>query len=141
VVAVFQQEYLLAKPWALSDFDLRHESQHQCSLRAQIHHGHQQITIEGEGGGPVDAFIQGLRQALGIDARLSTHHEHSLGEGEDAEAAAYVSLHLEGQTLRFGVGRDQDIVAASLKAVLAAINGFQSLPNEPDFSPGPTFAE
>jgi len=49
------------------------------------------------------------------------YHEHAMSSGGDAKAAAYVECQVEGRTL-WGVGVDANIVTASLKAVLSAVN-------------------
>jgi 2-isopropylmalate synthase len=46
--------------------------------------------------------------------------EHAIGEGTDAEAAAYVQLDVDGHWLA-GASIDRDSVSASLKALLAAL--------------------
>ena len=124
IFTAFEQEYLQPGSWVLADFDARHETQHQCRLQAQLQTGARQVAFQCQGNGPIDAFIHGLRQELGLDAHVLSYSEHALGEGENAEAVAYVRLRL-GDRTRFGVGRDQDIVAASLKAVINGINGIQ----------------
>jgi 2-isopropylmalate synthase len=78
--------------------------------------------IEGHGSGPLDAFVDALRLAGIADIDVLTYHEHALGAGADARAAAYVEAGLpDGRTI-FGVGIDRDIVSASLRAV-ASIAG------------------
>ena len=47
--------------------------------------------------------------------------EHALSAGSDAQAAAYVECEIGGQVL-WGVGIDANIVTASLRAVLSAVN-------------------
>jgi len=47
--------------------------------------------------------------------------EHALGEGADARAAAYVEAKVGGKT-RWGVGVDANIVTASIRAVVSAVN-------------------
>jgi 2-isopropylmalate synthase len=50
------------------------------------------------------------------------YHEHAIGRGADARAACYVELRVgSGQTL-FGVGIDSNILTASFRAVLSAVN-------------------
>jgi 2-isopropylmalate synthase len=49
------------------------------------------------------------------------YHEHAVGTGEDAMAAAYVQLRT-GQRSIYGVGLDRNIVTAALKAVVVAVN-------------------
>jgi 2-isopropylmalate synthase len=42
--------------------------------------------------------------------------------GTDAQAAAYVEAQAPDGTIRWGVGTDESILAASLKAVISAVN-------------------
>ena len=53
--------------------------------------------------------------------RVLDYHEHALSAGGDAIAAAYVECAVGDQVL-WGVGLDANIVTASLKAVLSAVN-------------------
>ncbi|WP_299451223.1 2-isopropylmalate synthase [uncultured Pigmentiphaga sp.] len=75
-------------------------------------------TLVGSGNGPIDAFVQ----ALGMPMRLMDYHEHSIGVGADASAACYVEVRIGDAPTGFGVGVDSDIVTASFKAVLSAVN-------------------
>jgi len=125
IYAAFEAEYLKPGRWTIADFDARHEGKDHCTVRVDLVDGDAKQRIECLGNGPIDAFIHGLRGALGTDAHVLDYHEHALGEGENAEAVAYVRLRANGHT-RHGVGRDQDIVAASLKAVLSGLHGLMT---------------
>ena len=50
------------------------------------------------------------------------YHEHSIGSGANAKAACYVELRLANGPTLFGAGIDSNIVTASFKAVLSAVN-------------------
>jgi 2-isopropylmalate synthase len=76
--------------------------------------------LKGHGNGPIDAFVDALR-AAGIVVELTDYSEHALSEGADAKAAAYVEARIGGRT-RWGVGLDANIVTASLRAVVSAVN-------------------
>ncbi|MGI8335344.1 2-isopropylmalate synthase [Actinomadura scrupuli] len=76
--------------------------------------------IEGVGNGPISAFVTALA-TVGVDVRVLDYNEHALSSGGDAKAAAYVECQVGGKVL-WGVGVDANIVTASLKAVLSAIN-------------------
>ncbi|HEU4853361.1 MAG TPA: 2-isopropylmalate synthase [Telluria sp.] len=78
---------------------------------------------QGGGNGPIDAFVN----ALGLDIRLMDYHEHSIGSGADARAACYVELRVEDGPTLFGAGIDSNIVTASFKAVLSAVNRHMAL--------------
>ncbi len=77
-------------------------------------------TLEGTGNGPIAAFVDALG-TVGHDVRVLDYAEHALSAGGDAHAAAYVECAVNGQVL-WGVGLDPNIVTASLKAVVSAVN-------------------
>ena len=76
------------------------------------------VTRRGSGNGPIAAFVQ----ALGPDITLMDYHEHSIGAGAHAQAACYVELRIGSGPTLFGVGIDGNIVTASFKAVISAVN-------------------
>jgi 2-isopropylmalate synthase len=76
------------------------------------------MALAGGGNGPIDAFVN----ALGLDIRLMDYHEHAIGSGANARAACYVELRLANGPTLFGAGIDSNIVTASFKAVLSAVN-------------------
>nr|WP_308633745.1 2-isopropylmalate synthase [Massilia sp. YIM B02769] len=77
-----------------------------------------QAVRRGAGNGPIDAFVN----ALGLDIRLMDYHEHSIGSGANARAACYVELRVGNGPTLFGAGIDSNIVTASFRAVLSAVN-------------------
>ena len=80
----------------------------------------QEITVEGEGNGPVQAFINGLN-TYGIDVRVLDYAEHALSAGEDARAVAYLECAVNSN-VRWGVGIHNSTVKAALAAVVSAVN-------------------
>ena len=81
--------------------------------------GERRFTVSGEGNGPIDAIIHALR----VPVRLLAYEERSLGQGADARAVAFVEMaggDQPGST--HGVGIDDNIVTASIFAVLSGIN-------------------
>jgi 2-isopropylmalate synthase len=78
-------------------------------------------TVVSAGNGPIDAFVSALTQQLEVDLRFLDYAEHALSAGGDASAAAYVECAVNGRVL-WGVGVDANIVTASLKAVVSAVN-------------------
>ena len=79
-----------------------------------------ELEAHGTGNGPISAFLAVLAQQ-GVAINLHDYVEHTLSSGGDAQAAAYVELEVNGQSL-WGVGIDGDISTASLKAVISAVN-------------------
>ena len=79
-------------------------------------------TLEGSGNGPIAAFVNAINQLpQDFDVRVLDYAEHALSSGGDAIAAAYVECAVGDQIL-WGVGLDPNIVTASLKAVISAVN-------------------
>jgi len=77
-------------------------------------------TLAGMGNGPIDAFVHAL-SSVDIDVRVLDYAEHALTAGENARAAAYVECAIAGES-RWGVGVDENIVTASLRAIASAVN-------------------
>jgi 2-isopropylmalate synthase len=89
-------------------------------ITAQLTVGGQHVTVQGEGNGPIDAFVHALRDGLGTVIDVVDYAEHAIGTGADASAVAYVESVDDTGALRWGVGIDPNIITASLRAVLCA---------------------
>ncbi|MBW9335557.1 2-isopropylmalate synthase [Herbaspirillum sp. RU 5E] len=119
--AIFQREYLeRVEPYVyrahrMSEDTAKAES---INIEVDIVRNGQPVTVRGSGNGPIDAFVH----ALGLDIKLMDFHEHAIGAGADAKAASYIELRLNEAPTGFGVGIDANIVTASFKAVLSAVN-------------------
>jgi 2-isopropylmalate synthase len=77
--------------------------------------------LRGEGDGAMAAFVDAWSRWSGQPVRILDYQEHAIGEGTDAEAVAYVQLELGTQRIA-GAAIDRDTVAASLGALLSALN-------------------
>ncbi|MEU4763799.1 2-isopropylmalate synthase [Actinosynnema sp. NPDC023794] len=76
--------------------------------------------ITGGGNGPIAAFVDALA-TVGYDVRVLDYFEHAMSSGDDARAAAYLECAVSDRVL-WGVGIDSSTVAASLRALVSAIN-------------------
>jgi 2-isopropylmalate synthase len=94
------------------------EGEERVQIDTTVQHNRVTEPHQGTGNGPIDAFVN----ALGLDIRLMDYHEHSIGSGADARAACYVELRLANGPTLFGAAIDSNIVTASFKAVLSAVN-------------------
>ncbi|GHC19585.1 2-isopropylmalate synthase [Aidingimonas halophila] len=122
IFQAFADEYLDAdQPYKLISHRLSSDpdSPH-VRMEADVEIHGERRTIVGEGNGPLAAFIKALA-ANGVDAEIIDYHEHSRGQGSDAEAIAYVEVRLDGKAV-FGVGIDGSITSASMKGVVSALN-------------------
>jgi 2-isopropylmalate synthase len=78
--------------------------------------------VTGQGNGPIAAFVDGLKTAFGMEIDVHDYAEHAVSAGASAMAVAYVEGRAADGTIRWGVGTDESILAASLKAVISALN-------------------
>ena len=119
--ALFSREYLeQATPYGYVAHAMTEKSGGAGRVQVQVSVTQDRVTrtLPGTGNGPIDAFVN----ALGIDIQLMDYHEHAIGSGADARAACYVELRVANGPTMFGAGIDSNIVTASFKAVLSAVN-------------------
>lgn len=91
------------------------------NLEAVITDGGEEITIKGQGTGPIDGFVDALSRYLEMEISVIDYSEHTLRPGADASAICYMEVESGGKKL-FGVGINSNIVAASLEALVSAVN-------------------
>jgi len=79
--------------------------------------------LSGSGNGPIDAFINALRESQMFEGKLVDYVEHAVGTGSDTGAAAYVEIDTGDRDTVWGVGLHESILTASFRAVVSAVNG------------------
>jgi 2-isopropylmalate synthase len=86
--------------------------------------GHEQLT-ESTGSGPVDATFKAIEQVAKSGSELLLYSVNAITTGTDAQGEVTVRLAHDGRIVN-GQGADTDIVAASAKAYLNALNKLHS---------------
>lgn len=79
------------------------------------------VQAEAEGSGPVDATYKAIEQVVKSGTDLQLYSVNAITEGTDSQGEVTVRLERRGQIVN-GVGSDTDIVIASAKAYLQALN-------------------
>jgi 2-isopropylmalate synthase len=124
---VFRSEYLDREtPLKLNSVHTSSAAGEKDALDVNVYVDGEIRSLHGEGNGPIAAFVAAINglpnaQDQRWDVRVLDYAEHALSSGGDALAAAYVEC-LVGDTIYWGVGIDPNIVTASLKAVISAVN-------------------
>ena len=79
-------------------------------------------SVSGRGNGLISSVVDTIHESFGVELEVSDYSEHALGAGTNANAAAYLQCRdANGRTL-WGVGIDEDVATASVRAVLSAAN-------------------
>ncbi|HNX64728.1 MAG TPA: 2-isopropylmalate synthase [Oscillospiraceae bacterium] len=79
-------------------------------------------VITRNGNGRLDAVSNALKENLGLDYNITTYTEHALEQGSNSKAVAYVGITLKDGKVIWGTGIDDDIMSASVNALVSAIN-------------------
>ena len=121
--SVFSAEYLDREvPLQLNSVHTSSAAGEKDQLSVNVYVDGSPVSLSGEGNGPIAAFVNAINDLpQNFDIRVLDYHEHALSSGGDAIAAAYVECAVGDQVL-WGVGLDPNIVTASLKAVISAVN-------------------
>jgi 2-isopropylmalate synthase len=80
-----------------------------------------EVSGKAEGSGPVDAAYKAIDKIVGSDATLQLYSVSNITSGTDSQGEVTVRLEADGRFVN-GHGADTDIVIASAKAYLVALN-------------------
>ncbi len=119
----FQGEYLTrTEPLRLNSVHTSSAAGEKDQLTVNVYVEGEIRELQGTGNGPIAAFVDAINGLPhNFDVRVLDYAEHALSAGGDAIAAAYVECAV-GDEVLWGVGLDANIVTASLKAVISAVN-------------------
>ena len=79
------------------------------------------VSDASTGNGPVDAACKAIDRVIGCNAKLVDFNVQSISEGLDAIGTVTIRIENDGRTF-FGRGASTDIIVASAKAYLSAVN-------------------
>ncbi len=120
---IFSAEYLDREtPLKLNSVHTSSAAGEKDALDVNVYVDGEIRSLHGVGNGPIAAFVNAINELPNDwDVRVLDYAEHALSAGGDALAAAYVECLVRDQVY-WGVGVDANIVTASLRAVISAIN-------------------
>ena len=125
----FEREYLHnPNGFHLKSFNVlkrhfdRDEEASQAEIEAVVVVRGEERTVHAVGNGPLDAFCAALREGLGLRFVLHAYHEHALTRGSGAKAVSYIEILDADEESWWGAGVDTDIIVASIKSLLSALN-------------------
>ncbi|PKG08438.1 2-isopropylmalate synthase [Pseudomonas aeruginosa] len=118
IYSLLENEYLKAtSPYVLASHRLQEENG-TSAVDLEVSFDGEKQHWRGIGKGPLEALVA----ALPVKAEIMDYHEHAIGAGANAKAAAYIEIRLEGQRPLHGIGIDENITTASFRALFSALN-------------------
>ena len=84
--------------------------------------GKEEMVFTAQGNGRLDAVSNALKANLGYRYSIIKYQEHAIEQGSNAKAIAYVGIRTPEGLVSWGAGTHDDIMAASVNALVSAIN-------------------
>ena len=120
VYEIFEENYVNRMPY-FTVGECHFKQNDGIMAEASINFGGKTTVVDANGNGRLDAVSNTLKQFFDISYELSTYEEHALSHGSSSKAIAYVGITCDGKNY-WGVGMDEDIIKASISALVVAVN-------------------
>jgi 2-isopropylmalate synthase len=121
---VFQRVYCLNTPqhFQLLDYEETRAPNGERIFAGKITVDGQEKSVSGRGNGLLSSVVSTLQDSFGLKLDIADYSEHAMGQGSTVRAAAYVECVTDTGKTVWGVGIDEDVATASVRAVLSAAN-------------------
>lgn len=128
IYEIFTENYLEYNPH-FSIGECHFKQSDGIMAEATIIQGEKKTIVDANGNGRLDAVSNILKQFYDISYELSVYEEHALSKGSSSKAMAFVGILCEGKYY-WGAGIDEDIIKASIHALVVAVNKLPKLNND-----------
>ncbi|AQQ21038.1 2-isopropylmalate synthase [Burkholderia cenocepacia] len=128
IIAIVSEESALAQEqehFKFVSLSQRSETGEQPQAKVVFAVEGKEVTGEARGNGPVDATFNAIEGEVGSGSELLLYSVNAITTGTQAQGEVTVRLSKSGRIVN-GVGTDPDIVAASAKAYISALNKLHS---------------
>ncbi len=123
IQALFSDEAVVAhnEHFRLVSLSQRSQTGERPHARIVFRMGSEQVEAESGGSGPVDASLKAIESRVESGSELMLYSVNAITTGTEAQGEVTVRLARGGRIVN-GTGSDPDIVAASAKAYINALN-------------------
>jgi 2-isopropylmalate synthase len=123
--SIFQKSYRLNLPqhFQLVDYEETKATNGDRIFTGKIAVDGKEQSVSGRGNGLISSVVATLADSFGLTLEIADFSEHAMGQGTNVRAAAYVECRTASGATVWGVGIDEDVATASVRAVLSAANG------------------
>ena len=130
IFRAFEKEYInYFKPLDITDATFSHfsttksEDAKSVTVKMRVNIDGKIYNLEADGNGRLDAVSNGLRKTeYAFDYKFITYSEHAISADSNSKAAAYICIADKNGKQYWGVGTHDDIILASVNALVSAIN-------------------
>ena len=127
IYQAFKNEFLEnVSPLKLVSYETNKISAEEITCSAKIVNNDTELTISGQGNGPINAFVHALDNAGLKDFKLIDYRQHSIGGGSGTKSAAYIQLQSKSGKVMYGCGVHASIEKSGLFALVSAYNRLHS---------------
>ena len=130
VYELFEDKYINKQPYFQIE-ECHFKQVDGIMAEATINHGGKSTIVNAIGNGRLDAVSNVLKQYFGISYELSVYEEHAMSKGSSSKAMAYVGIRCQN-AMYWGVGTDDDIIKASVHALVVAVNQLDAVKSDTD---------
>lgn len=113
-----------AQLYQLADMSANSKMGEKPSASVSLNYQGNLLSASADGDGPVDAAFNAVKEMTNTQAKLQLYAVNNITKGTDSQGEVTVRLEEDGRIVN-GQGADTDIVIASVKAYLNAINAMQ----------------
>jgi len=129
LISLFTKQYFLGDvqyAYDLEDYEVTGKGDVKTFNGRLIRNG-ERVEITGTGNGPISSFMNAIEKALGYSLEVEYYLENSLGKGSSVKAVSYLQIQYtkNGESTsqtEWGVGINEDVSRASMKAALSVVN-------------------
>jgi 2-isopropylmalate synthase len=127
IIALVSDESITSEKehFGLVSLAQRSETGERPHATVVIHAGGQELRGESDGNGPVDASLKAIEANVKSGAEMVLYSVNAISGSTESQGEVTVRLQSSGRIVN-GVGADPDIVVASAKAYLSALNKLHS---------------
>lgn len=121
VFEIFKNTYInISTNFSISEAHFAQINGIEATVTAIVNGSKKVVTKSGNG--RLDAVSNAIKDILDIDFTITTYTEHALEQGSNSKAVAYVGINDQNNNVVWGTGIDNDIMSASVNALVSAIN-------------------
>lgn len=127
LLEIFNRRYVnLNSPASIEK--VQYEQNNGISSHVCINISGNVYNCKGYGNGRLDSVVEAINPVLDFAVNINDYFEHALGFGSNSKACCYVCIMVE-EELFWGVGIHNDIINASVNALVSAINRYENFRN------------